>query len=365
MPSAIFENIDDVKQHLQQKFNDHNKRIILIYAFNTTGKTRLSRQLEDKPLSELEIEVNTELTSLCYSVFIEDLFYWENESQFFRYKESWIFNLLRDEGLEPRVINNFKELSSSMVEPYFDFFSCTITFHLPSLNISNIKISKGEESIFVWSIFYTILELVKETLEQPKDERSVSIFNSLNYIIIDDPVSSIDDTRIIMTAIKTADLIKEIIKLDSNIKFLITTHHALFYNVLHNAFRGNNRCCGFILSKIQDKLELKAQRSDAPFSYHLTLINEIGNAIRNGTVKRYHFNMFRSILEKTANFMGYAKFSDCIPEQDSKNVCIKLLNHYSHSRLSDIEYHGVPEDDIRQLKLLFDSFISRYNFKVD
>lgn len=41
-----------------------------------------------------------------------------------------------------------------------------------------------------------------------KEDRATDIFNNLEYIIIDDPVSSIDDTRIITLAIGIIKLIK-------------------------------------------------------------------------------------------------------------------------------------------------------------
>ena len=102
-----------------------------------------------------------------------------------------------------------------------------------------------------------------------KENRSTDIFDDLEYIIIDDPVSSIDDTRIITLAVKVINLIKndhiaeklddkkkelaeqpftpeyiesriQEIKTESYIepklKFLITTHHALYFNVLVNSF---------------------------------------------------------------------------------------------------------------------------------
>jgi hypothetical protein len=51
----------------------------------------------------------------------------------------------------------------------------------------------------------------------------------MKYIIIDFPVLSMDDTRIITVTLKVAEII-----LDSKYKFnyLITIHHPLFFNVL-------------------------------------------------------------------------------------------------------------------------------------
>ncbi len=63
------------------------KKVQLIYAFNGTGKTRLSREF--KELLEAEIDTqdgdDTEASELSrknilyYNAFTEDLFYWDND----------------------------------------------------------------------------------------------------------------------------------------------------------------------------------------------------------------------------------------------------------------------------------------------
>jgi len=174
--------------------------------------------------------------------------------------------------------------------------------------------------MFIWSIFYTILELAIEQLILPEGKRSINIFNDLDYIIIDDPVSSIDDTRIITLAIKIIELVKvnpildkiekkrkelntqefsrdyiksslegfrnELLENDEEIKlkFLITTHHALFYNVLYNSFyrfkKSEAKKYFNILSKDDNNiLEIKNQNDGSPFGYHLLIKEEIQKAI--------------------------------------------------------------------------------------
>jgi hypothetical protein len=64
-------------------------------------------------------------------------------------------------------------------------------------SIDNIKISKAEESNFIWCVFYSLLEQVVEQLNIAEPEnRSTDKFNDLKYIFIDDPVSSLDDNHI-------------------------------------------------------------------------------------------------------------------------------------------------------------------------
>lgn len=68
---------------IAQEIKNSNKKVQLIYAFNGTGKTRLSREFKElvEPKSDIETE-NTGLASkkiICYNAFTEDLFYWDND----------------------------------------------------------------------------------------------------------------------------------------------------------------------------------------------------------------------------------------------------------------------------------------------
>ena len=99
----------------------------------------------------------------------------------------------------------------------------------------NIKISKGEESNFIWSVFYSLLEQVIGVLNVAEaSERDTDQFDRLEYVFIDDPVSSLDENHLIELAVDLAQLIKFS---QSEVKFIITTHNPLFYNVLHNEFK--------------------------------------------------------------------------------------------------------------------------------
>ena len=69
---------------IAQQLKDANKKVQLIYAFNGSGKTRLSRAFKDliAPKTEVEDEQQSELAQkkiLYYSAFTEDLFYWDND----------------------------------------------------------------------------------------------------------------------------------------------------------------------------------------------------------------------------------------------------------------------------------------------
>lgn len=241
---------------ITKEIKDSNKKVQLIYAFNGTGKTRLSSEF--KNLIDLEVE-DVDFTVqriLYYNAFTEDLFYWDNDLEYNQDRKlkihsnsftKWIFE---DQGKDADIIKSFQNYTSEKLTPHFNpeyknskettipAFS-EITFSYERGNeedLSNIKISKGEESCLIWCIFNELLEEVINVLNilEPED-RETSQFDSLKYVFIDDPVSSLDDNHVIELAVNLAALITSS-DVTNGLKFIITTHNPLFYNVLHCEF---------------------------------------------------------------------------------------------------------------------------------
>ena len=69
---------------IAQQLKDANKKVQLIYAFNGTGKTRLSREFKQLIAPKTDSDEDAEQTELArtkilyYNAFTEDLFYWKN-----------------------------------------------------------------------------------------------------------------------------------------------------------------------------------------------------------------------------------------------------------------------------------------------
>ena len=92
---------------------------------------------------------------------------------------------------------------------------------------------------------------------------------------------------------------------------------------------------------------------------------EIDKAIKEDNVQKYHFNLFRSLLEKTSNFLGYSNWADCI-ENDNKKEFLRIINLYSHSRLSDIEYKELTYEDKELFINTYNKFIEDFKWgKID
>lgn len=342
-------------------------KLRILFACNTSGKTRLATAFQEES-QETEVEEDKKEQVLCYNAFFEDYFHWDNENLVLLLdKNSWVSQLIEDEGLEPDIEDNFKKLTSSKVEPEFEFDKGIISFGFltgDDNKIDKIKISRGEESLFIWCVFYTILERAIELLSENPEERSTNIFDDIKYIVIDDPVSSMDDNRIITLALDLVQLIELISKLDNKLNILITTHHCLFYNILHSTSVDGVSIKKYLLEKKEDNtLSLTTQNKDSPFAYHLILLKEIKKAVDSDNIKKYHCNFFRAILEKTANFLGYVGgWRALLPDDANREHIAKLLNTYSHNSLAEIEDSSLQLAEKELFKTAFSTFFAKFNW---
>ncbi|MBN6064143.1 anticodon nuclease [Aggregatibacter actinomycetemcomitans] len=360
-------------KNIAQALKSANKKVQLIYAFNGTGKTRLSKEF--KELISPKNNENEELSRkkiLYFNAFTEDLFYWDNdlindsEPKLKIQPNSFINWLIEDQGDEGKIISKFHHYCDEKLMPKFDIKNNQITFSFARGNDEleeNIKLSKGEESNFIWSIFHTLIEQAISELNIPEsNERSTHKFDELEYIFIDDPVSSLDENHLIQLAVDLAKLIKDS---QSEIKFIITTHNPLFYNVLYNEI-GNKAC--YMLRRNEDEtfeLEEKDGSSNKRFSYHLFL-KKLLEDIEAKDIQKYHFMLLRNLYEKTANFLGYSGWSNLLPNDDAKqNYYTRIINFTSHSTLSN-EVIAEPTDPEKKIvKYLLEHLIKNYGFYIE
>lgn len=371
---------------ITQTLRDVDKKVQLIYAFNGTGKTRLSREfrLLVAP-KDIEDEEETGIKVLYYNAFTEDLFYWDNDLDADVDRKllirpngftNMVLEFLKDQGLDGNIISNFQHFTSDKVTPRFNeeytikdendrdiivkAYS-EITFSIEGGNqesIPNIKISKAEESNLIWCVFYSLLEQVVEQLNIPETEnRSTDKFNDLKYVFIDDPVSSLDDNHLIELAVNLALIIKK----STGLKFIISTHSPLFYNVLYNELGLKS---GYILNKLNDgtfDLIEKKGDSNKSFSYHLFLKQTIQEAIDNNAIQKYHFTLLRNLYEKTANFLGYPRWSELLPD-DKQTYYNRVIQFTSHSTLSNEVVAEPTEPEKQTVKFLLDHLTTNYNY---
>ncbi len=364
---------------IAQQLKDTNRKVQLIYAFNGMGKTRLSREFkqliapkgdgDDSPSSEL-----ADKKMLYYGAFTEDLFYWDNdlgldaEPKLKIQPNAFTKWVLEEQGQDQSITATFQRYTSEKLTPQFsaDFSSVSFSFERGNNQQEpHIKISKGEESNFIWSVFNALLEQVISELNIAEAaDRSTDVFNNLTYVFVDDPVSSLDENHLIELAVNLAGLVKSS---QSDLKFIITTHNPLFYNVLHNELdlskKGKNEGC-YLLDRHEDgtfDLTVKHGDSNKSFSYHLHLLRTIEQAIADSKVERFHFTLLRNLYEKTASFLGYPKWSEILPD-DKQLYFSRIINFTSHSTLSnEIVAEPTPAEKAT-VKLLLDHLKSNYGF---
>ena len=368
---------------IAQQLRGSNKRVQLIYAFNGSGKTRLSRAFkqliapknDDEDVTNNEGEVAFSRNKiLYYNAFTEDLFYWDNdldsdaEPKLKIQTNSFTDWVLKDQGQDLNIVTNFQRYANQKLTPHFSADFTEVTFSLErgdNEHSGNLKISKGEESNFIWSIFYTLLDQVITILNVAEPtERETNQFDQLEYVFIDDPVSSLDENHLIELAVNLVGLIKSS---QSGLKFIITTHSPLFYNVLHNELglnkNGKKEGC-YLLERLENgdyRLNTKYGDSNKSFSYHLYLKHVLEQAVAENQVQRYHFTLLRNLYEKTASFLGYPRWSELLPG-DQQAYLNRIIQFTSHSTLSNDTVTEPTEPEKQTVKLLLNHLKNEYGF---
>ncbi len=343
----------------------NNKDFILLFAYNGTGKTRLSMAFKDagkkeitrpmtvgdsvgQPLTITEVQSDT----LYFNAFTEDLFHWDNdlENDTERHlkinSDSRFFAGFKALALEAKVFAYLERYAD--FDFRIDYENWTISFSREGNDF--IKVSRGEENIFIWCIFLAICELTIDGAET---------YDWVKYFYIDDPISSLDDNNAIAVASHLAQLLKN----QNRVKTVISSHHGLFYNVMCNELKRFKPKLYFLhRGNAPDSYTLQAT-DDTPFFHHVAMLSELQQASKSGKLYTHHFNMLRSILEKTATFFGHDDFSTCL-DNDDEALHARALNLLSHGGYSVYE----PREMMADNKVLFNEilagFLQRYQFQL-
>lgn len=361
-----YKTLTNVATRLRDDLNNHH--FVLLYAYNGTGKTRLSMEFKDRSKKRRR---NPETDTLYYNAYTEDLFHWNNdlendsERHLIINSDSKFFEGFRELALEEKIF--------AYLERYADF-DFTIDYddwkiifkkqvknpqfrpdsNLPEYIVQdNIKVSRGEENIFIWCIFLAIAELAI-------DDDGTGSYGWVKYIYIDDPISSLDDNNAIGIASDLAKLLK---KGKDKVKVVISSHHSLFYNVMYNELKKIEHKSHFLQKNGTDGYLLRAT-NETPFFHHVALLSELKNASETDKINTYHFNMLRSTLEKTSTFFGYDDFSNCIKGLDDEILFSRALNLLSHGKYSIYQPIKMNEDNKELFKRILKAFLERYEFQL-
>ncbi|MCE5276519.1 MAG: AAA family ATPase [Planctomycetaceae bacterium] len=325
-----------------------NSDFVFVYAYNRVGKTRLSMEFKEAGKRQNKGTPDT----LYFNAYTEDLFTWDNDFEDDSDRklrinsESKFFAGLRDLALEESIqayLGRYADFDFDI-----DYTAWTVSFRKG--DNSNIKISRGEENIFIWCLFMAICERVIDGQES---------YSWVKYFYIDDPISSLDDNNAIAVASDLAKLLK---KGRGRCKAVISSHHALFFNVIANEFKKIPHKKYFLdRPRNGDELTLRAT-DDTPFFHHVAMLSELQSAAESGILYTYHFNMLRSVLEKTAVFFGYHSFADCLDGEKDQAFYSRALNVLSHGAYSLYEPREMGDDNKSLFQDILTAFFTRYSF---
>lgn len=344
------------------KNNLDSDKDVLLYAFNATGKTRLSRTFDS----------GINASALCYNAYIEDSFVWDNDEKILKFVKNDIFSLVEDNGLDQRVVDVFKMCVGTKIEPFIDFNTCNIEFKLATgdnQSARNIKVSKGEESVFKWALFFVLVDYALQECNENSEE-----FTNLRYIIIDDPITSLDDYKVCSIASQIIELIKVSRKKKLNIRFLITTHHLMFFNIIKNSYKNNvelkkTKKVFYEMKKEGHEIKCEDVKGNNSLVYHIQQLKLIKKSIHEDNITKNLFNVLRSVLEKMSVILGYDHWNAMFFEFNDANsveyeMFVNSLNMNSHNQYSDIDSSMIAEDQKGVFVKGFNFFLDKFKIKV-
>lgn len=309
-------------------------------------------------------------TGVYYNAYSEDLFVWNNDeenagegirlsvlpSSLSRFHTLLTEDNIRDK-LKPYKPKYGFALNFNEYDPEKGIES--ISFFVPNQNPDedqkSIKISRGEERIFVWCFFLALFEV-----EGWADRQS-------SHFFIDDPVSSLDDHNIFVTAATLFDLIES--QYDKR-KIIVTTHHMGLFSILSDWLTKGEKKDKFkkvtklyILSSKSGSLELESCRQDV-FLYHLRILQQLDIARQAKDVRAYHFVLLRQVLENVASFLGVGQFSYVLSQIgiDDPSRSADIVNALSHKKIYYYESDMVVPDNLDIFDEVMDGLLGKYNF---
>jgi hypothetical protein len=387
MSETCHADLPELARHLRSKLADKVQRkpdkspFVLLYAFNGTGKTRLSMVFKDlgKVVGENgDGEVRSRDT-LYFNAFTEDLFSWDNDLENDEHRTlklnaaSSFFVGLNELEIETRVRPLLERYADFDFKIGFEFDDRTgkisgaeVIFSREILSgqgeeartdkVDGIKISRGEENIFIWCFFLAILQLALDGAEA---------YKWVEHVYIDDPISSLDEHNAIVVGNHLVQLYREA---QRPIRTVLSTHHALFFNVLHYELRNHvGQPLQYILKRDRRTVGylLVDQTGDTPQFYHVAALADLWLVAQSGQAKTFHFNILRTLLEKTALFLGHRHFSECIkkaPDDADGILHQRFVDLLSHGKYSMYEPTEMGDDTKEYFLAILRGFVERHPF---
>ena len=352
-------SIEDVAVALRDDAAD----VQLLFAFNSVGKTRLSVAYKDATKDD-----DGAHAGIYYNAYSEDLFVWDNDIE---NGEADIRLNVRPSSLS-KLHADIKELDiHAKLKPYRIGFDFRFAMHadaergIESISFfpaetrpgdtPSIKISRGEERVFVWCFFLAMMEI-----EGWADRQAQHIF-------IDDPVSSLDDHNIFVTASTLYDLIE---KHFGERKIIIATHHVGMFSILFDWLMKGEKSGKYkagtkagILSGKHGDISLETHKTDV-FLYHLRVLQVLEQARKDKDVRAYHFALLRQLLETVSSFLGVGRIGyalERIGYEDPEEIA-RIVNALAHKNVYYFESDRLVPDSLTLFEDIYAKLNDRYAF---
>lgn len=365
---------------IAEEIKSYPENIVLIYAFNGTGKTWLSKEFHN--ISKR----GDDYSGVFYNAYSEDLFIWNNKLFQLEILNSRLLKLHQYFGDESAIKDKLK-----VYQPKYDFRFKYINdnqedgieyiwFFKEEDKDTRIKISRGEERIFIWCFFLALFE-IEDFPEAHKD-----------YIFIDDPVSSLDEINIYLTAQTIFELFDK--SITDNRKIIISTHHIGLFSILcdwlckgENAGKYKNKTIkrhtintaeeGVIIKEKEDIVpryiirileneggySLRSRNSGA-WLYHLLILQKLNQAKENDELYLYHFGMLRQVLETIASFIGEGRFGAVLNKIGEPSETADKINANTHKRVYDSQNAKLTGDSKELFIRVLEEIIAKYEFSL-
>lgn len=365
MSANPFIDLNVLAAHLRAELA--TKRFVLLYAYNGTGKTRLSTTFKNLG------KVNDEPDTLYFNAFTEDLFTWDNDLEEDRERKlkinrnSRFITALWELEMETRIRPLLDRYADFDFRINTDNWEVIFSRKVPNPNFeenvenpseertkteTHIKVSRGEENIFIWCFFLAVVQLAIDGIEA---------YKWVKYVYIDDPVSSLDENNAIAVANHLAQLLTTA---DKGPKTVVSTHHVLFFNVLCNELR-NKAHRHFLTKGPTPGGYALHDTTSTPFLHHLATLVELNELQETGALYTHHFNMLRRVMEQTAKFLGLDDWKDCIKveaDDPDKTLFKRLIDLMGHGDYSLYEPRDMMEENKKHFRKIFRQFIAHHPF---
>lgn len=226
------------------------------------------------------------------------------------------------------------------IVPYNDHY---YQVRRPSGEEANGTLSEGEVTFLTFLYF---MQLVKGgfTPEEASDDR---------ILVIDDPISSLDNTILFIVSSMIKELLKQVREHKSNVRqVIILTHNVYFHKEItfvDQRYNVGNDTCFWILRKNKEKSYIQRYGKDNPIRGSYELLWDELKTSGNQSIMTIQ-NTMRKIYETYFRILGRyddTKVLSSFPDVQEKEICRSLLcwvNDGSHCVQDD--FYAMPDADL-------------------